>query len=81
MNLLIEACAVGLVVLIVGTLVGFIIGKFTSTDLPKVCRQWNKNHIMELSLFITGAFTHIIFELLGLNTWYCIYGRACKKKN
>ena len=79
MNLLFEAIAVGIVVLAVGTLVGFIMGKFMKVDLPKACRQWNKNHIMELSLFITGALTHVIFELLGLNKWYCIHGRACKK--
>jgi len=79
MNLLIEAFGVGLVVLVVGTLVGFILGKIMSVDLPKACEQWNQYHIMELSLFITGALTHIVFELLGLNNWYCIHGRACQR--
>ena len=79
MNLLFEGIAVGIVVVIVGTIVGFILGKFMSVDLPKACKQWNKNHIMELSLFFTGFFTHIFFEFLGLNSWYCKNGRACKK--
>ena len=64
---------------IVGTIVGFILGRFMSVDLPKACREWNKNHIMELSLFLTGFLTHIIFELFGLNNWYCKHGRACQK--
>lgn len=79
MNLLFEAVAVGIVVVVVGVLVGFVLGKTMNVDLPKACRQWNKNHIMELSLFITGALTHVFFELLGLNNWYCKHGRACKK--
>tara|TARA_B110001454_G_C12673795_1_gene414944 strand:- start:914 stop:1153 length:240 start_codon:yes stop_codon:yes gene_type:complete len=79
MNLLIEGVAVGIVVLVVGTIVGFILGRFMSVDLPKACREWNKNHIMEISLFLTGFLTHIIFELFGLNNWYCKHGRACQK--
>ena len=79
MNLLIEAILVGLVVLAIGSIVGYLIGRTMGVDLPKVCKEWNKNHMMEISLFLTGVFTHIFFELLGLNSWYCKNGRACKK--
>jgi membrane protein DedA with SNARE-associated domain len=79
MNLLIEAILVGLVVLAIGTIVSYFIGKSMGVDLPKVCKDWNKNYIMEISLFLTGVFSHLFFELLGLNSWYCKHGRACQK--
>ena len=79
MHFLLEAIIVGLLVVIVGTFVGFIIGKFFSIPLPKTCKKWNKYHIMEISLFITGFLVHIICELLGLNKLYCKKGYACKK--
>jgi hypothetical protein len=79
MRLLIEAVIVGIVVTLIGTLSGYIVGKFNNIDLPSVCKKWNKNHIMEISLFITGFFTHLLFELLGLNGWYCKGGHACSR--
>ena len=79
MRLLIEAVIVGIVVMLVGTLSGYIVGKFNNIDLPSVCKKWNKNHVMEISLFITGFFTHLLFELLGLNKWYCKGGHACSR--
>ena len=80
MKLLIEAVVVGIVTVIVGTLVAFILGKLFSTNLPKICKSWNKNHVMELSLFFTGFFIHIICEFSGINKWYCLNGNACSKK-
>lgn len=77
MHLIIEAIIVGVVVVIVGTASGYIVGKFNNIDLPTVCKRWNKNHVMEISLFITGVLSHFIFEMLGLNKWYCKHGRAC----
>ena len=79
MNLLVEAFLAGILILIIGTFVGFIMGRFMSVDLPKACREWNKNHIMEISLFLTGFIAHIIFELFGLNNWYCKHGRAWQR--
>ena len=49
MNLFIEAILVGLVVLAIGTIVSYFIGKLMGVDLPKMCKDWNKNYIMELS--------------------------------
>tara|TARA_A100001015_G_C14830964_1_gene648559 strand:- start:283 stop:528 length:246 start_codon:yes stop_codon:yes gene_type:complete len=78
-RVLIEAGVVGIVVVVIGTLVGFVIGYFTKTELPPVCKDWNKNHVMEASLFLTGVITHILFEMFGGNKWYCKNGNACKK--
>ena len=78
-TLFLEAFVVGILTIIFGTLISFIIGSLFSQNLPKICKEWNKNHIMEICLFFTGFFTHVIFELLGLNNWYCKHGRACQK--
>jgi membrane protein DedA with SNARE-associated domain len=79
MKLFIEAVCVGLLVVVVGTLVGFILGKYFSTNLPRICKSWNKNHIMEISLFLTGFIAHLLCEFIGVNKWYCKNGNACKK--
>lgn len=79
MKLLVEASVVGIATVIVGTLVGFIIGKYFSTNLPAICKSWNKNHIMEICLFLTGFIIHILCEYLGVNKWYCNNGNACQK--
>ena len=67
MKLLVEAAILGIATVIVGSIVGFILGKYFSTNLPVICKSWNKNHIMEVSLFFTGFFLHIIYEYMGKN--------------
>ncbi len=79
MKLLIEAVVVGIITVIVGTLVAFILGSFFSSNLSKICKSWNKNYVMEVSLFFTGFFIHIICEFTGINKWYCRNGNACSK--
>jgi ABC-type antimicrobial peptide transport system permease subunit len=79
MKLLVEAFVVGIATIVVGIIVSFILGRFFSTNLPAICKTWNKNHIMELSLFLTGFFIHLICEFSGVNKWYCKNGVACSK--
>jgi len=79
MKLLVEAGVVGIATVIIGSIVGFILGNMFSNNLPKICKTWNKNHIMEISLFFTGFFLHIICEYTGINKWYCKNGNACNK--
>lgn len=79
MDLIKEAIAVGVVLVIVGTTVGFAINKSPlSIDLPKVCNTWNDFYVMEISIFLTGVITHLLFEAIGGNKWYCKHGNACK---
>ena len=79
MKLLIEALVVGILTVAVGSAVGYSLSYFTKSDLPKVCKDWNKFYIMEISLFLTGFFIHILCEAVGINRWYCKNGRACRK--
>ena len=76
-QLLLEAVVVGIITVIVGNIVGFIIGKSLSVDLPTVCKDWNKYYTMEISLFLTGFLIHLICEFSGINKWYCKNGFAC----
>ena len=78
MNIIVEAIVVGVVIVIVGTVVSALVGMVLGTDLPPVCRDWNKNYAMEMSLFLTGALSHLLFEYTGANKWYCRNGIACK---
>jgi hypothetical protein len=78
MKLIIESIVVGIITVIVGTISGLLIGRLFSSHLPKVCKKWNKNHVMEISLFFTGFLVHMMCEFLGINRWYCKNGRACK---
>ena len=80
MKLLVEASIVGIATVIIGSVLGFIVGKYFSSKLPKICKTWNKNHLMEIILFLTGFLLHIIFEYMRLNKWYCNNGKACKNK-
>ena len=66
-KLLVEAVLVGLMVVVVGSGVGYIVGRVNSVDLPKVCKKWNKNHVMEISLFLTGVVLHLLCEFSGIN--------------
>ena len=83
-NLLIEALWVGLAITLIGAVVGYGVGYFMrvflpTTKLPVVCKRWNRYHVMEISLFLTGFLGHLLFEMAGLNRWYCKYGRACRR--
>ena len=73
-----EALAVGIIIVIVGSIVGYGMKYFFSTDLPDVCKDWNKNYVMEICLFLTGFIAHLLCEYSGINAWYCNNSVACK---
>ena len=79
MKLLVEAVVVGIATVIIGTVVGFVMGKYFSSNLPKICKSWNKNHVMEICLFLTGFLLQLLCEFSGVNKWYCKNGNACSK--
>ena len=59
---LMESLVFGLIVVIIGNFTGFVIGKYFSSNLPPICKSWNKNHIMEISLFITGMASYLLIK-------------------
>ena len=46
MKLLVEAFVVGIIVVLVGTAVTFVVSKVTAVDLPPTCKVWKKNYII-----------------------------------
>ena len=79
-QLLQEALIVGIIIVVIGSIVSYIISKFNTHKMPPICKYWNKYHIMEICLFFTGFLGHLALEALGMNKWYCKYGRACIRK-
>lgn len=79
MKLFLESFFVGIFIVIFGSLISFIVGLFFKTELPPVCKDWNKNYVMEIALFLTGFVAHLFFEIIGINKWYCKNGNACRK--
>lgn len=77
MHILSEAFVVGIIIVVIGLLVSFLVGPMLSVDLPKICEEWNQNHAMEISLFLTGFVAHLALEAVGVNKWYCENGNAC----
>lgn len=76
-RLLVEAAVVGILTTIAGTIVSYFVWYFFGVDLPPVCRDWNKNYAMEITLFLTGFIIHLFSEFTGINKWYCKHGYAC----
>ena len=66
MVLLIEALVVGIVMVIVG----LVVRNYTNQL---------KMYPLEMTLFLTGVFAHLLFEFTGFNKWYCGNGFACKR--
>ena len=64
--LLIEASIVGVVVAIVGTLLTLLVVLSRGKSTKFI---WNFS--MFAVLFLTGALSHVLFELIGFNNYYC----------
>lgn len=68
-----EATFVGLLTVFAGYVASMLIKPYFKVDLPEVCKSWNKNHLMEASLFVTGFLLHLFLEFAGLNKSYAMY--------
>ena len=54
------------IIVIIGTIIGFLFsysGIFVP-ELPDICETWNKNYVMEMSLFLTGFISYWIFKTI-----------------
>lgn len=73
MHYLSEAVVVG-VALVLATYVSVALAK---RIVPSPEGDFNKYHVMEISIFVAGFLTHVFFEKVGLNKAYCTSGHAC----
>jgi hypothetical protein len=75
-QLLLEATIVGLATIFVGICIQELLKKTTLRVKCDTPCDWNKNYIREIGLFLTGFMLHILFEMLGANSWYVKHGSA-----
>ena len=68
-----EATFVGVLVVIVGYIASMLLKPYLGMSLPDICKTWNKKHVMEISLFVTGFIVYIIMEKAGINKKYATY--------
>lgn len=74
MHFVFEAIVVG-VVMVFAT---FFSVALTKRIVPSPAGDFNKYRVMEISVFLAGVMTHLLFEVVGLNKAYCTSGHACK---
>ena len=67
--LLMEAVAVGVVVVILGYLVVYV--------MEHMKLKMGREKQMILGFFMLGVITHLVCEFTGVNKWYCKKGHAC----
>lgn len=77
MKVIIEAIVVGIATVVMGYIVGFATSPLFKKDMNPLCKDWNKNHAMEINLFLIGFFLHLFAEFFKVNKWYCNNGNAC----
>ena len=73
-DLIIEALAVGVGVMIIGLLLMWL----AKNILPKT--NLNTFFAHTVMLFILGVTVHLVCEWIGVNNWYCKNGSACKNR-
>jgi len=77
LRLIVEAIAVGIITVVVGYVITWILSNFDK-NASNLNKEWNKHHIMEIALFLTGMSIHLLCEFTGINSWYCENGIACQ---
>lgn len=50
----------GILSVIIGNIIGFLVSLLLAADLPEVCKDWNKYYAMEVSLFMTGIILYLL---------------------
>lgn len=67
-----EATVVGLCMIVFAYIASLLVGStglFAVPALPSGCAQWNKNHMMEATLFVAGFLYHVAFAAAGLKRY------------
>ena len=53
----------GVLTIVLGYIVNLFLSPLFKISLPDVCQNWNKNYIMEMSLFFTGILLTLVVML------------------
>jgi hypothetical protein len=70
-KVVVEGVLVGIFLIIIVYVISAVLARTNLKPmLPEICGTWNKNHIMEINLFLSGFLFHIGCEVSGLNLWY-----------
>ena len=73
--ILYEAFFVGVAIAIIGFIISFLL---MYTDKNFSVKKYTFWRSVLLSYFVTGFIGHLLFEYVGLNSYYCRNGIACK---
>jgi succinate dehydrogenase/fumarate reductase cytochrome b subunit len=61
----------GLVAIIFVYLVGYLLTKISNIDVTgSAISAWNKDYLLEKTIFITGFTLHLVFHLFNLHRFY-----------
>lgn len=74
-KLVVEALVVGVSVVVMGLLVHLLFGYHAKHAHSETMNQEMIDLV--ITLFFTGFFLHLLFEVTGINKWYCKNGNAC----
>ena len=72
-SIVIEGIAVGIGVILVGTLISYLIAIMRNKNT-----RFLKNPWMIVGLFLTGFILHVGLDVAGLNKWYCKNCAGCR---
>jgi hypothetical protein len=62
MNIIFEAILAGLMVILFGWIASFLVRPYFQVSLPEICASWNRKHVMEITLFLTGALGWLVLK-------------------
>ncbi len=61
MNQILQSLLFGLLFVCIGLVSKYLLKPILSITLPEICNKWNEKHLMEGTLFLTGAlFSYLI---------------------
>jgi hypothetical protein len=72
-SIVIEGIAVGIGVILVGTLISYLIAIMRNKNTKFLKNPW-----MIVGLFLTGFILHVGLDVAGLNKWYCKNCAGCR---
>jgi len=58
-NVIVGVIMFGVLSVLIGYVTGFVMKRFNGSKIPQECADWNKNKIMEKSLFVNGMLLYL----------------------